>query len=179
MASGQAGSVARPTRVALFHREACRAAERGPRLFGEEPPKKHERGNLRGRRRRFRKLPIKPLAAPTNGAGGLAAPAARGGIRASRWPEDPPSGPVARSFPIGPMTSISDSAMRELEAQFPVFACVIRLDGRHSGSATGKEDEHRRDRHAELIEASRQVIQRLHGLIHKRLLQAIRASQRK
>ena len=64
--------------------------------------------------------------------------------------------------------------MRELEAQFPVFACVIRLDGRHSGSATGKEDEHRRDRHAELIEASRQVIQRLHGLIQKRLLQAIR-----
>ena len=44
---------------------------------------------------------------------------------------------------------------------------------------TTKDDEHRRDRHAaELIEASRQAIERLHGLVQKRLLQAIRASQR-
>ena len=32
------GSVARPTGVALLCRDARRAAERGPRLFGEEPP---------------------------------------------------------------------------------------------------------------------------------------------
>ena len=45
---------------------------------------------------------------------------------------------------------------------------------------TEKQDGYRRDRHAaELIEASRQAIERLHGLVQKRLLQAIRASQGK
>ena len=32
------GSVARPTKLVLLRRDACRAIERGPRRFGEGPP---------------------------------------------------------------------------------------------------------------------------------------------
>ena len=60
------------------------------------------------------------------------------------------------------------------------FACIFDKADDTVMARTGKEDEHRRDRHAaELIEASRQAIERLHGLVQERLLLAIRASQGK